>query len=176
MTATGDEHASEPDGASLMAEGAARLVDGVTRLGEDWVVRAVMTRIDQWGHFDAQARARVLDDAATAGSAASARVAGELRALFARPPRQQAVTPLEIIRSLRVEATAVLRAAGVPEVERDRYEERSFPDDVYGIVLRTPVELGDEALGGALLAWGLGKARSLRAERTPDSSPPETHP
>jgi hypothetical protein len=57
----------------------------------------------------------------------------------------------------------VLQAAGVPEVVRDQYESRAFPDDVYGIVLHTPAELGDDDLGGALLAWGLGKAKVLRA-------------
>ena len=53
----------------------------------------------------------------------------------------------------------MLRAAGVPEVVRDPFETRAFPDDVYGIVLKTPAELGDDELGGALLAWGLGKAK-----------------
>ena len=57
----------------------------------------------------------------------------------------------------------MLRAAGVPEVVRDPFETRAFPDDVYGIVLKTPAELGDDELGGALLAWGLGKAKVLRA-------------
>jgi hypothetical protein len=68
-----------------------------------------------------------------------------------------------VIRSLRREAAEVLVAAGVPEVVRDPFEERSFPDDIYGIVLNTPAELGDDELGGALLAWGLGKAKVLRA-------------
>ena len=48
----------------------------------------------------------------------------------------------------------MLRAAGVPEVVRDPFETRAFPDDVYGIVLKTPAELGDDELGGALLALG----------------------
>ena len=95
--------------------------------------------------------------------AGAARVEGELRALFALDPAAQRATPLEIIRSLRREAGEVLRAAGVPEVVRDPFETRAFPDDVYGIVLKTPAELGDDELGGALLAWGLGKAKVLRA-------------
>ena len=57
----------------------------------------------------------------------------------------------------------MLRAAGVPEVVRDPFESRAFPDDVYGIVLKTPAELGDDELGGALLAWGMGKAKVLRS-------------
>ena len=85
--------------------------------------------------------------------------------MFELDPAAQRATPLEIIRSLRREATEVLQAAGVPEVVRDPYEVRAFPDDVYGIVLKTPAELGHDELGGALLAWGLGKAKVLRANR-----------
>ena len=86
--------------------------------------------------------------------------------MFALDPAAQRVTPLEIIRSLRREAAAVLREAGVPEVVRDPFETRAFPDDVYGIVLKSPTELGEDELGGALLAWGLGKAKVLRARAT----------
>jgi hypothetical protein len=56
----------------------------------------------------------------------------------------------------------------VPEVERDSFDTRAFPDDVYGIVPKSIVELGDEDLGGALLAWGMGKARTLRDPKNRD--------
>ncbi len=157
------------DGAALLTEGAARLLDGVARLGATWVVRAVAGLLDAWGGLDAPARVEALAAATAAGEQAAARVAGELRALFALDPAAQRATPLEIIRTLRREATAVLRAAGVPEVVRDEFEVRAFPDDVYGIVLRTPAELGDEDLGGALLAWGLGKAKILRSRLRADT-------
>jgi hypothetical protein len=150
---------------ALMAEGAAKLVDGVQRLGAGWVVRAVTEIVDAWGRLDAGSRAATITAAHAAGTRAAARVAGELRALFALDPQVQRATPLEIVRSLRREATAVLAAAGIPEVERDPYDERSFPDDVYGIVPKAVTDLGDEDLGGALLAWGIGKARVMR-ERT----------
>jgi hypothetical protein len=164
MPAPDDEHGpSEADGDALMAEGAARLIDGVARLGAGWVVRAVGGLVDAWGKLDAAARADVLGAAGVAGAHAAARVEGELRALFELDPAAQRSTPLEIIRSLRREASDVLRDAGVPEVARDPFEVRAFPDDVYGIVLKSPAELGDDELGGALLAWGLGKAKVLRA-------------
>jgi hypothetical protein len=147
----------------LLDEGAARLVDGVERLGAAWVVDAVTRIVEAWGRLDEPTRAHTLAAARAAGEEASARVVAELRALFATDVADQRVTPLEIIRSLRTEATAVLRDAGIPEVERDDFETRSFPDDVYGIVLKAPAELGDEDLGGALLAWGMGKANALRA-------------
>jgi hypothetical protein len=159
MSGTSDELPER----QLMAEGAARLVDGVERFGAAWVVAAVTGIVDAWGKLDPAARTNTLAAAQGAGSAAAARVADELRSFFATDVSEQRTTPLEIIKSLRTEATAVLRDAGIPEVERDEFEARAFPDDMYGIVLKSPVELGDEELGGALLAWGMGKAKTLRA-------------
>ncbi len=150
---------------SLMAEGAGKIVDGVERLGAGWVVQAVTEIVDAWGRLDPETRAATIAEADAAGTRAAARVAGELRVLFALDPRAQRATPLEVVRSLRREATEVLAAAGIPEVERDRYDVRSFPDDAYGIVPKTITDLGDDDLGGALLAWGIGKVRVIR-ERT----------
>jgi hypothetical protein len=175
MPTTGDERdppdeQAETDGRELMAEGSARLLDGVHRLGAAWVVRAVTNLVDAWGKLDAPARAQAIESATVAGAHAATRVEKELRTLFALDPVAQRATPLEIIRSLRREASAVLAAAGVPEVVRDPFETRAFPDDVYGIVLKTPAELGDDELGGALLGWGMGKAKVLRAraDRAPE--------
>jgi hypothetical protein len=159
-------------GRALMADGAQRLVAGVEAGGSRWVETAVARIVDAWGALDETARAEVAAASAAAGERSAARVANELRTLLALDPAAQRATPLEVIRSLRREATEVLRAAGVPEVERDPYESRAFPDDVYGIVLHSPAELGDDDLGGALLAWGLGKAKVLRA-RTGDERPGE---
>jgi hypothetical protein len=169
-----DRERDEAAGRALMAEGAARLIDGVTRFGPGWVVREVARLLDAWGRLDAAARAAALTAATEAGTRSAARVAGELHDLFELDPAAQRATPLEIIRSLRREATEVLEAAGVPDVERDPFETRAFPDDAYGIVLKTPAELGDDELGGALLAWGLGKTKVLRARTRPGSARPET--
>jgi len=159
----GDASDPEAEGRALMADGAQRLVAGVHEGGRKWVEAVVVRVVDAWGALEEDARAAALGAAATAGARAADRVEAELQVLFELDPAQQRATPLELIRSLRIEATEVLRSAGVPEVVRDEYETRAFPDDVYGIVLHTPAELGDEDLGGALLAWGLGKAKVLRA-------------
>jgi hypothetical protein len=58
---------------------------------------------------------------------------------------------------------AVLAAAGIPPVERDEFLERSFPDDAYGVTPASLADLGDPDLGPLQLAWGLAKARALRA-------------
>jgi hypothetical protein len=166
---------AEADGRALMADGARRLVAGVATGGPQWVEVSVARIVDAWGALDGPARSEVSDAAAAAGVRAAARVESELRELFALDAAAQRATPLEVIRSLRREATEVLKQAGVPEVVRDPYEARAFPDDVYAIVLRTPAELGDEDLGGALLAWGLGKAKVLRA-RAGEGDGPERGP
>jgi hypothetical protein len=153
----------------LMVDGARSLISGVERLGAEWVARAVAGVVDAWGRLDDAARATTLAEARVAGPRAASRVAGELRALFALDAAAQRATPLQIIRSLRREATQVLAAAGIPPVERDPYDERAFPDDVYGIVPKSVVDLGDEDLGGALLAWGVGKARVLRERQNPSA-------
>jgi hypothetical protein len=146
-----------------MADGAERLIAGVHAGGRMWVEAAVARIADAWGALDEPARAEVAAAGSAAGARAAARVEEELRALFALDPAAQRATPLEVIRSLRREATEVLQTAGIPEVVRDPFETRAFPDDVYGIVLHSPAELGDDELGGALLAWGLGKSKVLRA-------------
>jgi hypothetical protein len=174
MPGADDDRDGEPGaaapGRALMADGAQRLVAGVEAGGRRWVEAAVARIVDAWGVLDEAARADVSAAASAAGERSATRVANELRTLFALDPAAQRATPLEVIRSLRREATEVLHAAGVPEVERDQYESRAFPDDVYGIVLHSPAELGDDELGGALLAWGLGKARILRV-RAGDEGP-----
>jgi hypothetical protein len=162
-TTDDDRDDPEADGRALMAEGSARLLEGVARLGSAWVVRVVTNLIDAWGKLDTGGRSDAVAAASRAGNHAAARVGAELQQLFDLDPAAQRATPLEIIRSLRREASEVLRAAGVPEVVRDPFETRAFPDDVYGIVLKTPAELGDDELGGALLGWGMGKAKVLRA-------------
>src|ERR1700741_3289312 len=110
-----------------MEVAAAALTEGVQRLGAAWVVRAVTRIVDAWGRLDADARRAALADAERAGEEGATRVAGDLRMLFATDPGAQRATPLEVVRSLRREATAVLAAAGVPEVERDAHAARIFP-------------------------------------------------
>jgi hypothetical protein len=148
--------------AELMEEGAERMLEGVERLAVLWVVAQVTTILDAYGALGDAERMHVLERAQEAGEQARDRVVDELRALFAQPPSAQRSTPLEIVRSLRREPTAVLAAAGVPPVSRDDYDSRAFPDDLYGIVPKAITELGDDELGGALLAWGIGKARAIQ--------------
>jgi hypothetical protein len=124
---------------------------------------------DAWRRLDAEARARLDADAIAAGDAATARVVAALRDFFATPPTEQRTTPLEIVRTATRDVTGVLAAAGIPPVERDAFAERAFPDDLYDVTPATLSDLGDDELGPLQLAWGLAKAKVLRAERGSDS-------
>jgi len=126
-------------------------------------VASVTRIVDAWGQLDADARAAALVAAETAAGPATDRVVARLRELFTRDPAEQRATPLQIVRDLVEAPTAVLRAAGVPGVVRDAFEERAFPDDEYDLAPRTLGDLGDPDLGPQLLAWGLAKAAVLRA-------------
>jgi hypothetical protein len=110
-------------------------------------------------------RARAERNAVVAARTATARVTEELRALFALDAEQQRSTPLEIVRHAYREPTAVLAAAGIPPVERDEFDERAWPDDTYGLVVHGLGELGDEDLAPLQLAWGMAKAKVVRARR-----------
>ena len=112
-------------------------------------------------------RAAATRAATAAGAAVAARIGDELRALFALDPADMPSTPLEIVRSAVREPTALLADAGVPPVVRDDFDERAWPDDRYGLVPHTLVDLAATAAQGEDLApllqgWGLAKARVLR--------------
>lgn len=147
-----------------LTETSAEIVEGVERALPGWVVGRVAGIADAWGRLDADARAALDAKARLAGADAAARVVGDLRALFAAEPAQQRATPLEIVRTAVAEVTAVLETAGIPPVVRDAFDERAFPDDVYGVTPATLADLGDERLGPLLLAWGMAKAAVLRSE------------
>jgi len=157
----------EARGLALMEQAGREIVAGVERLAAGWVVATVTRVLDAWGRLDVSERARALALAEEVGREASVRVSDELRALFALDPDLQRETPLQVVRALRHDVTAVLARVGVPAVVRDEYEERAFPDDVYGIVPRSLSDLGDDELGPQLLAWGTGKSLVVRARGGP---------
>jgi hypothetical protein len=158
---------SGQDAAQAEAEARARLddagtaiADGVARALPDWAEHRVGDLLTAWG--GAVDRPTVLAAARAAGEAASARIVPALRELFARDPDEQRATPLQIVRSAYEEPTAVLRAAGVPEVVRDEHAERGWPDDVYGLVIESFADLDAELVPWHLV-WGAAKATVMRA-------------
>jgi hypothetical protein len=156
----------ESRGLHLLAEAGDAIVVGVQRELPGWVRRQVARIVDAWGRLDPATRVRAESEAAEAAHAATARVVADLRRLLDADPADQSATPLQIVRSAYREPTAVLAAAGIPAVERDAFDERAWPDDVYGLVssgLGNLGDLGDPDLAPLQLAWGVAKAGVLRA-------------
>jgi hypothetical protein len=158
---------ARPDAASA-AEARLRaasdaILDGVTRTLPGWVERNIERIADAWGGLDPGARAAL--DARARGAAvdATVRVTGALRRLFLIDAHAQRSTPLEIVRSATREVTAALSGAGIPPVARSAFDERAFPDDLYGVTPATLGDLGDEDLAPLQLVWGLAKTEVLRA-------------
>lgn len=147
-----------------MQEAGDAIVVGVERNLSRVLQARVAVIADAWGRLDTGERTRLDADARAASDIATQRVVLELRTLFALDPVEQRATPLEIVRASYREPSAVLTAAGIPGVVRDPFDERAWPDDDYGLVVRTLADLDDE-LGPMQLAWGLAKAGVLRAER-----------
>ncbi|MEW6471623.1 MAG: hypothetical protein AB1679_05090 [Actinomycetota bacterium] len=143
-------------------EAAAALIEGVGVALPAWAARAADQLLVAWGALDPGRRREVVADARRAGEVAARRVAAELSDLLARDPAEQRATPLEIIRSAVVEPTAVLAAAGMPDVVRDPFDEQAWPDDRFGLVPRTVRDL-DPDLAAVHFAWGIAKAAVLRA-------------
>ncbi len=158
---------SEDEAGALerLADAGAAIVAGVEAHVPRWARRQVDRLLDAWGRATPEARARAEADAIDAGNDAARRIVVELRELFDTDPERQRVTPLEIVRSAYREPTQVLAAAGVPEVVRDEFDERAWPDDVYGLVPRTFGDLGDPELAPLHLAWGMAKATVIRGRR-----------
>ncbi len=145
-----------------LEEASAALVAGLEAALPDWAARSADDLLTAWGGVEAGRRREVVADAREAGERAARRVADELRDLLALDPAEQRATPLEIIRGAVAEPTAVLAAAGLPDVVRDPFDERAWPDDRFGLVPRTLRDL-DPDLAAVHFAWGVAKAAVLRA-------------
>lgn len=143
-------------------EASAVLVAGLDAALPAWAARSADHLLAAWGSLDPARRTEVVAEARQAGEAAARRVADELTELLALDPAEQRATPLEVIRGAVAEPTAVLAAAGVPDVVRDPFEEQAWPHDRFGLVPRTLRDL-DPDLAAVHFAWGVAKAAVLRA-------------
>jgi hypothetical protein len=140
------------------------LVTAVDRTIGPWVERSV-ARIMTAYRGDVPADVR--REAAAAGEAARREVVLALRRLLALDVDEQWTSPLSIVRAAVRFPTAVLSGAGVPEVQRDEFHERLFPDDPYGLVPNSWRDI-DPALHESGLVWGAWKAKTVLERRRPD--------
>lgn len=139
--------------ANLVAELGRALADAVVAALPAWVASSV----ERVARAAGVAVGPDADAVRAAAAAALAEVEPRLRALLAADIDDQRDTPLNVVRATVGFPTAVLRAAGVPPVVRDRFHVERFPDDVYGLVPAAFADLGD-AVHEAGIRWGAAKA------------------
>jgi hypothetical protein len=155
----------EPIGAETPAEIYRRCSEDLVRAIADavgpWVERAVHDRHRAWA---GTVPAEVATAARAAGDAAREEVVVALGRLVALAVEAQRTNPLSLLRAAVRHPTAVLAAAGVPEVVRDRFAEDAFPADVYDL---SPAAFADVApeLAEPGLLWGAAKAHVVLSRR-----------
>lgn len=157
-----DSSEKDPSGDEVALEAYAQaLVDAVKAALPGWVKRCVVTRAEQSGGHVGDDVLRATEDAA---GRATEVVTAQLEELMDTDIDHQQGSPLEVLRSAVRYPTAVLRWMGVPQVVRDDFAEREFPEDDYAL---TPASFADvdEALHEPGLRWGAAKAHVHLARR-----------
>ena len=131
-----------------MAEIATALADGLEAHLRQWL-RALLDE-RSGGGVDPLAAERAIE-------AAVVPMLERVRVLLRTDIDEQRANPLAMVRSGLGPVTDLLASLGVPEVERDPFVVRAFPDDVYDLA---PATFGDihESLQEAGLMWGAAKA------------------
>jgi hypothetical protein len=137
-----------------MDDYAEALADGIDATLPTWVVRSVLTLVTAWS---GTVPAEVALAAEQAGQRAREEIGGAVRELLVADIDEQRTTPLALLRTAVRYPTEVLEAAGVPGVERDRFTEERFPDDIYNLSPASFADI-DPALADAGLVWGAAKA------------------
>lgn len=156
--------AASPDAAddeARLAAIAEALADGIEVALPGWVERSVVRLAEaHQGVITGAVRAAAVD----AGRRCAVEVGAEARALLATDVDEQRANPLAVLRGAVRFPAGVLADAGVPPVVRPEFEERSFPDDVYGLAPATWADI-DPALHERGLVWGAAKAHVVLARR-----------
>jgi hypothetical protein len=140
------------------------LADGIEAALPGWVQSSVGRIMHAWsGGVPDPVRAA----AEEAGRRAQQELGPQIRELLIADIDEQRSTPLAMLRSAGVRyPTEVLRAAGVPPIERDSFAERAFPEDLYDLAPASFSDLTPE-LQDAGLAWGAAKAFEHKRRHQP---------
>lgn len=145
---------TDDDAESTLQSYADALAAGIEASLGEWTVRCVEERMTAWAGAVAP---EVREAARSAGEAARREVGERVAEVLRSDIDDQRVPPLSVLRSAVVYPTQVLADAGVPPIVRDEFDERAFPDDVYGLSPATFADI-DPNLHEPGLAWGAAKA------------------
>lgn len=96
--------------------------------------------------------------------ATQAQVQIDLMALLSVDVDAQRTNPLQVLRGSTLMATALLIEAGIPPAQRDEFEVRSMPDDMFALGPLTWRDLGDD-VHDAGIEWGAWKAAMIISRR-----------
>lgn len=149
------------DDDATLAALAEALADAVDAALPGWVERSVDRLATAYAGVVAPEVRRA---AAEAGRTAATEVGAAVRALLRTDVDEQRANPLALLRGAVRYPAAVLHDAGVPPVVRPEFEERAFPDDVYGLAPATWADV-DPALHERGLVWGAAKAHVVLSRR-----------
>lgn len=139
----------------------AQLLDVFERVIPGWLERCVVdTAVAQLGHCPESLAAA----AAEMARVGAPEVVARLEALLAVDVDQQRGAPLAVVREATVMPGAVLAEAGVPAPERDEFDQRAFPGDVYGLSPASWSDV-DPALHEPGIMWGAWKASTVLRRR-----------
>lgn len=142
---------------------AGALAAGIAAALPGWVTTQVERIMTAWcGSVPDDVRRQ----AAEAGQRAQTEVGRAVEDLLRADPDEQRTTPLALVRGAVRYPAAVLHAAGVPPVTRDRFAEQAFPDDVYDLSPASFADI-DPSLAEPGLAWGAAKAFVHKRRHTP---------
>ena len=134
-----------------LREHAAALADAIDDVLPAWVERCVRRRLTTM-------TTAIRAEARQAGDDARREVGGAIRTLLVDTDiADQRANPLALLRTATRYPTLVLRNAGAPAVERDKFSRERFPDDDYDL---TPANWSDvdPSLQDLGLTWGAAKA------------------
>ena len=136
------------------------MADAIVAALPGWVERSVTDRLP------VPADPATLDAAQEAGRRAAQDVGAQIRDLLALDIDEQRTTPLSLLRDAVRYPTEVLRAAGVPPVDRDPIQARLLPGDLYDL---SPARFADvdPSLAEPGMVWGAAKALAHRRRHSP---------
>jgi hypothetical protein len=139
-----------PDPEQTLGELASALADAIDAVLPAWVVRSVRRRLTSVPRH-------IADAARRAGEGARDDVGAAVRALLETDVDAQRGNPLALLRTATRSPNDVLRLAGAPAVERDKFSRERFPDDDYDLTPATWADI-DPSLTELGIAWGAAKA------------------
>jgi hypothetical protein len=156
------DRANAADEAAL-ASYARELADAIEAALPAWVERSV-ARFVPLDATTPGADPSLAGTVASLGARVRAETGGRVRSLLETDIDEQTASPLSLLRAAVQLPTELLRSLGVRPVQRDEFDERNFPEDIYGLVPTSFAEV-DPALREPGLRWGAAKAHVFKQRR-----------